>query len=238
MARLRTKQQRREFLTQRAIRFFNRYGDELDSIRQLVKIRLDQLALAYTLENDLPREAIEVRSRVKSLASFLNKLEGKNWPVFYYPTEVVTDLIGARVICWFLDDCYGMLEYMRASKQFRIARGSLEDYISNPKPTGYRSIHLTAHVPYDRVKTYRRQRMVTEDTMICEVQIRTKLQDAWGEFTHEMHYKVPERFEADYETVVTEIANRLAAEDKSALAVRNILQRESKKKEHEGFREG
>ena len=68
---------KKNFLTQRAIRFFNRYGDELESIRQLLEIKLNQLALAYTLQNNLPRESIRVYSRTKSLKSFLKKLEKK-----------------------------------------------------------------------------------------------------------------------------------------------------------------
>jgi len=235
MAKPRSRKERQEFLTQRVIRFLNRYGDELDSVSQLLKIRLDQLALAYTLETNLPREAVEVRARVKSLKSILKKLDDNNWPMFYYPTEVIKDLIGARVVCWFLDDCYGILEYIQSSKQLTIRPKSVEDYIKDPKKTGYRSIHLLADVPYDRVKTYRNRRKVVEDTMICEIQLRTKLQDAWGEFTHEVHYKVPGGFEADYETIVAEIANRLAAEDRSALAVRNLLQKEAEKKKHEGL---
>jgi putative GTP pyrophosphokinase len=72
--------------------------------------------------------------------------------------------------------------------------------------------------------------------MICEIQIRTKLQDAWAEFTHEVHGKVPGEFQADYETAISEIARRLAAEDRSALAVRHILQKQAEKKELEDFR--
>lgn len=72
--------------------------------------------------------------------------------------------------------------------------------------------------------------------MICEIQIRTKLQDAWAEFTHEVHYTVPAEFQADHETAIAEIARRLAAEDRSALAVRDILQRQSKKKDIEDFK--
>ena len=72
--------------------------------------------------------------------------------------------------------------------------------------------------------------------MICEIQIRTKLQDAWAEITHDVHTKVPAEFQADYETAIADIASRLAVEDMSALAVRNILQRQSEKKEPEGFR--
>jgi len=236
MAKPRTRKERIDFLTERAIRFFDRDGDELESISQVLKIRLGRLASAYTVENDLPREAVGVHSRVKSLASFLRKLEKANWPMFRYPTEVITDLIGARVICWFVDDCYGMLDYIQATKRFRIKSRSLEDYIRDPKRTGYRAIHLLAEVSFDRVKAYRKRRAVVEDRMICEIQIRTKLQDAWAEFTHEVHCKVPAEFQADYEAAIADIASRLAAEDRSALAVRDILRRQAEKKELEDFR--
>jgi putative GTP pyrophosphokinase len=236
MAKSRTRKERIDFLTERAIRFFDFYGDELESISQVLKIRLGGLASAYTVENKLPRKAVAVHSRVKSLTSFLRKLENTNWPMFDYPTEAITDLIGARVICWFVDDCYGMLDYIQATTQFRIKPRSLEDYIRDPKRTGYRAIHLLADVSYDRVKTYRKRRTVVEDRMICEIQIRTKLQDAWAEFTHEVHCRVPAEFQADYETAIAGIASRLAAEDRSALAVRDILQRQAEKKQPEDFR--
>jgi putative GTP pyrophosphokinase len=197
MAKPRTRKERIDFLTERAIRFFDFYGDELESISQVLKIRLSGLASAYTVENKLPREAVDVHSRVKSLTSFLRKLEKTDWPMFGHPTEVITDVIGARVVCWFVDDCYGMLDYIQATRRFRIKPRSLEDYIRDPKRTGYRAIHLLADVSYDRVRTYGKRRTVVEDRMICEIQIRTKLQDAWAEFTHEVHCKVPAEFQVD-----------------------------------------
>ena len=174
-----TELERKDFLTQRAIRFYNRYGDEIDTIRQLLEVRLNQLALAYTLTNDLPRESVHVQTRVKNLSSFLKKLKRKKWPEFYYPTEIATDLIGSRVVCWFLDDCYGMLDLIKSSKQFKIRAKSIEDYIKNPKPSGYRSIHLLSDISYDRVKNLDGKRVVKEDNIVCEIQIRTKLQDSW-----------------------------------------------------------
>ena len=120
MVKPQTRKERIDSLTERAIRFFDSNGDELESISQVLKIRLSGLALAYTVENKLPREAVVVYSRVKSLTSFLKKLEKIDWPMFGYPTEVITDLIGARVICWFVNDCYGMLDYIQATTQFRI----------------------------------------------------------------------------------------------------------------------
>jgi putative GTP pyrophosphokinase len=224
-----------DYLTERAIRFFNIYSDELELISQVLKIRLGGLASAYTVENKLPREAVTVYSRVKSLTSYLRKLEKLNWPMFGHPTEVITDLIGARVICWFVDDCYGMLNYIQATKQFLIKPRSLEDYIETPKLTGYRAIHLLADVSYDHVKARNKRGTIVEDKLICEIQIRTKLQNAWSEFTHELHCKVPTEYQADYDTAIAEIASNLAVEDRSALAVRDILQRQAAKKELDDF---
>ena len=82
-----------------------------------------------------------------------------------------------------------------------------------------------------------KKRRLVADKMVCEIQVRTKLQDAWGEFTHEVHYKVPGGFDANYETLVCEIANRLAAEDRAVVALRNLLQQAARGKEHEGFKE-
>jgi putative GTP pyrophosphokinase len=236
MAEPHTRKERINFLTDRTIKFFDSYDEELESISQVLKIRLGGLASAYTTENKLPREAVVVHSRVKSLTSFLRKLEKMNWPMFDHPTEVITDLIGARVICWFVDDCYGMLDYIQATKQFLIKPRSLEDYIRDPKPTGYRAIHILADVSYDRVKTHKKRRTVVEDRMICEIQIQTKLQNAWSEFTHEVHSKVPTEFQPDYDTAIADIANNLAVEDRSALVVREILQRLAEKREPDGFR--
>jgi putative GTP pyrophosphokinase len=236
MVKPQTRKDQIDYLTDRAIKFYDFYGDELESISQVLKIRLGGLASAYTMENNLPREAVTVHSRVKSLKSFLMKLEKIDWPMYGHPTEVITDLIGARVICWFVDDCYGMLEYLQATKQFLIKPRSLEDYIKNPKPTGYRAIHVLADVSYDRVKTYKKRRTVVEDRMICEIQIRSKLQNAWSEFTHEVHCKVSIEFQEDYDKVIANIAKNLAVEDKSALVVRDIIQKQFDKKELDDFR--
>jgi putative GTP pyrophosphokinase len=192
--------------------------------------------LRLTQQSKLPREAVAVHSRVKSLPSFILKLEKINWPMFVHPTEVIMDLIGARVICWFVDDCYGMLDYIQATKQFHIKPHSLEDYIREPKRTGYRAIHLLGDVSYDRVKTHKKRRRIVEDRMICEIQIRTKLQNAWSEFTHEVHSKDPTEFQADYEIAIANIASNLDNEDQSALGVREILQRQAEKKELDDFR--
>ncbi len=233
-----------EELTSRATRFYSRYGRDLEQIREVLDIRLSQLALAYTIANKLPPEAIAVSSRVKSLQSFLHKLERKEWPQFYYPTEVVGDLIGARVTCWFVDDCEGIRSFIEKSNHLAI-QGSPEDYIKAPKSSGYRSLHLTADVSYDAV---RRDKdgivVVADDKMRCEIQIRTKLQDAWADLTHEFHYKAASIgvVNRTYERMMSEVSERLASEDRSLLLLRDAYQELAEEKlvnkAREGFREG
>lgn len=229
-------------LKERAIRFYNRYGKDLDQIRQLLSIRLNQLALAHTISNSLPPEAITISTRVKSLQSFLKKLEKKGWPQFYYPTEIVHDLIGARVICWFIDDCAGMKQLVESSNHLKVV-GEVEDYISNPKSSGYRSIHLLANVGYDSVQRSGNDVEIRDEDMVCEIQIRTKLQDAWGDVTHEFHYKA-KNVGVDnkvYEHFLSEISNRLANEDSSLLHLRKAYQEladeKLRNKTREGFRD-
>ncbi|MFT5505633.1 MAG: putative GTP pyrophosphokinase [Gammaproteobacteria bacterium] len=88
----------------------------------VLHIRLSQLALAYTINNNLPAEAVTVSTRVKTLKSFLKKMDKISWPQFYYPTEVIQDLIGARVVCWLVDDCEGIKNPYFIVKTFKNRR--------------------------------------------------------------------------------------------------------------------
>jgi putative GTP pyrophosphokinase len=225
-----------EELSRRAVRFYHRYGNELESIRQLLHIQLDKLALACTLENRLPRKSIRVVSRTKELKNFLLKLEKKGWPEFYLPTEVIHDLIGARIICWFQEDCYGMLNLLMDSKRLAILADSIEDYNKNPKPSGYRAIHVLGDVTYDQVIHKGGKHQIIAGKMTCEIQIRTIFQNAWGEMTHQMHYKITERERIKYNELVSSLADRLYTEDRAAEAIRKIMQEEKGEPLRTGFK--
>ena len=221
------KQLTQEQLKERAVQFYARYKSEIEQVTKLLAIHLIQFALAYTIENKLPKEAVSVTTRMKSLESFLKKLMRRGYPSFYNPTEIITDLIGGRVTCWFLEDCYGMLNQINSSKKIKTRKDTLEDYISEPKKTGYRSIHILADISYDAVvKDNSDSIKVDQQDFVCEIQIRTKLQDFWGDLTHEFHYTGKEFGEnqSTYEKLVSEMANRFASEDHSTFALRNLYQ--------------
>jgi len=231
----------REELKDRAVRFYNRYGDELSQIANLLEIRLKQLSLAYTLQNSLPKEAIVVKTRIKSLESFLLKLANANWPQFYYPTEVVHDLIGARIVCWFIDDCYGILDYIKQSEHFNLDPKNIKDYIKNPQHQGYRGIHLPVNVSYDSAQRDSKGGIkLVKEEIVCEIQIRTKLQDSWGDVTHEFYYKnraygIENK---QYEKLLSSMAERLHIEDKDFIKFRKIYQDLVAQSEKEKRREG
>ncbi len=232
-----------EELTARTIRFFDRYKPELEQVKDLLRIKLRQLALAYTINNRLPPEAISVKGRVKTIHSFLKKLEREKWPDFYYPTEVIKDLIGARIVCWFIDDCYGMLGAIQSSHHFSVIEDGnlpIKDYNKNPQIAGYRAIHIFAKVDYESVRKVDEKVTVVPEDIICEIQLRTKFQDAWADTTHEFFWKAQEQGiqSDDYEAFLATFAERLAVEDRTLLAMRDAYQKMVDRKQEEGKREG
>ncbi len=226
-----TVEERKKILTEKAIRFFDTHAVEIDSIRQLLDIKLNQIALAYTLKNNIPRESVRVTTRIKSLNSFIKKLEKSEWQNFNFLTEIANDLIGARVVCWFLNDCYGVFDYIKSSKQFKVHNHSIKDYIKNPKASGYRSIHLLSDISYDRLNSGRNNQLLSSNDIICEIQIRTKIQDVFGDLTHEFHYKDGQDFSKAFkkiEEILANQANRLALEDNSFMILRDIFMEANK----------
>lgn len=221
-------------LKEKATQYFAKHSVELEQIRELVAIRLNQLARVYTNDHDLPREAVIVSTRVKSLESFFYKLERKKFPDFISPKDIANDLIGARVTCWFLDDCVGMYNFILHSRQFHVVPSSEENYINEPKESGYRSIHLLAQVSYDsQVVSENGKIKIVHDDMICEIQVRTKLMDTWADLTHEFQYKARTLGVHDSELakVLKTQANRFFSEDESFLAIRDIYQKMKSKAE-------
>ena len=66
-------------------------------------------------------------------------------------------------------------------KQDDITRIKKKDYIKNPKPSGYRSLHLIVSIPIFLAEK-------TENVM-AEIQIRTIAMNLWASLEHELKYK-------------------------------------------------
>jgi ppGpp synthetase/RelA/SpoT-type nucleotidyltranferase len=136
--------------------------------------------------------------------------------------NVIQDIVGTRVTCNTLSVVRAMIDLItRAATQenpsrtlVRLSDDWIDDYITTPKESGYRAINLVVGVPIPVGSTF--------TPILCEVQVRTLLQDAWGELTHEDTYKpgvpVPglvallSRRLADALAVLDDIAQDLRAE--------------------------
>ncbi len=124
------------------------------------------------------------RTRLKSFTSYYRKLlriisDGLE------PTDdlpVLSDLIGIRIICAFLQDLAEVEKQLQ--EQFTVLEVERKGADRTFREFGYESTHILLAVP-ESVQ----EGLVLPSGMIFEVQIRTILQDAWAEVEHELVYK-------------------------------------------------
>ncbi len=144
-----------------------------------ITTKLDILNREYHISGQ--RTPIEtIKSRLKTPKSIAGKLKRKHFPITIDSiVENLNDVAGVRVICPYISDIYTVRNLLVNQADVVLCRE--KDYIKNPKPNGYRSLHLVLQVPVylsDGVENVR-----------VEVQIRTIAMDFWASLEHELHYK-------------------------------------------------
>lgn len=152
-----------------------KYGCALKEITTKFEVLNSEFSLLY---NRNPIESI--KTRLKRPRSIMAKLAKHGIPVTVQNIrENVFDVAGARIICSFPHDIYSLVEMLK--KQDDITVLKVKDYISNPKPNGYRSLHLIVEIPIflsDR-----------KENVVVEVQLRTIAMDFWASLEHKLKYK-------------------------------------------------
>jgi putative GTP pyrophosphokinase len=122
-----------------------------------------------------------IKTRVKTPKSVMDKLVRRGFPATLESARKnLTDIAGVRVICSYIDDIYMIASLLVSQDDIELVRTA--DYIKNPKPNGYRSLHLIATVPVflsDRTERVK-----------VEIQIRTIAMDYWASLDHELSYKL------------------------------------------------
>ena len=148
------------------------------AIRQ-VKTKLENLDAEFEMRHR--RNPIHhMQSRLKALESIVEKLHRKGLPLnMRSAAESLTDIAGVRVVCSYLDDIYTVAQLLLQQDDVTLLRP--RDYIQNPKPNGYRSLHLIIQVP---VYLSAGKLLVP-----AEVQIRTIAMDFWATLEHQLRYK-------------------------------------------------
>ena len=168
-----------------------------------VETKLKVLNEEFSLKHD--RNPINsIKSRLKSFSSIREKLQREG--IVATPDQIkknLNDIAGVRVICSFLDDVYAIAEALLKQDDIRIIR--VKDYIKNPKPNGYRSLHLIIEIP---IFLQHEKHMVK-----VEIQLRTIAQDFWASLEHQMRYKKNFEFTEDMGKELFECATMSASLD-------------------------
>lgn len=96
----------------------------------------------------------KIKGREKSIYSIYKKIVERKVPL-----DKQRDLFGVRIITKTKEECYNILGILL--EKYNLIEGSFKDYIRNPKPNGYESLHVTIKI----------------EEKIVEVQIRTQEMD-------------------------------------------------------------
>lgn len=113
----------------------------------------------------------EIQSRQKHFSSIYKKLKQKNSSL-----ENIYDIIAMRVLVPTVEDCYSVLGKIHAF--YKPMQGRVKDYIANPKPNGYQSLHTT---------------IIAENSRPLEVQIRTFDMHKYSEYGIAAHWIYKEK---------------------------------------------
>lgn len=121
-----------------------------------------------------------IKTRLKSMESIQEKLIRKNLvPNLSSVENNIYDIAGVRVICSFVDDIYMLADCLLRQDDIKLIKK--KDYIKNPKPNGYRSLHLIVEIPIF---------LCNEKKFVkVEIQLRTISMEAWANLEHRMRYK-------------------------------------------------
>ncbi len=89
------------------------------------------------------------------------------------------DIAGLRIMCQFVEDIYAVVDQLRQRSDMTILEE--RDYVTNVKPSGYRSYHIVIEYPV--------QLVTGEKKILAEIQVRTLAMNFWATIEHSLNYK-------------------------------------------------
>ncbi|RUT48459.1 GTP pyrophosphokinase family protein [Paenibacillus anaericanus] len=155
-----------------------------------------------------------IKTRIKEPKSILDKLERKGLEMTVdNMVNKIHDIAGMRIVFSFVKDIYSLLDHLRKREDLTILE--IKDYIENPKPNGYQSLHLIVAVP---LTLFEGQRW-----MKIEIQMRTLAMDFWASMEHILFYKFEKQVPPHIVKELTEAALAADALDKKMHGLRKEI---------------
>ena len=151
------------------------YSCAIMEVETKFRVLSEDMSLAFE------RNPIEtIHTRLKSPESIMNKMVRRGIPLSVENIrDNIHDIAGVRVVCSFQSDIYMLAESFLMQDDVTLIQR--KDYFQNPKPNGYRSLHLIVSVP---IFLHNEKK-----SMKVEVQLRTLAMDLWASTEHKIRYK-------------------------------------------------
>ena len=167
--------------------------------------------------SDSEMDIMAVEHRIKEEQSLEGKLELKGEK--YKTLDDITDILGARIICFFSDDVDKVASLVEG--MFNIDWGNSVNKRNSltPDSFGYLSLHYICRLPKDSKysKELKNKRF--------EIQIRSTLQHTWAEISHSLGYKsefgVPKKITRE----MSRVAGLLEIADDQFISIRDDIHR-------------
>jgi len=121
-----------------------------------------------------------VTGRVKKVSSILEKAKKLDVEIDNIE-EGIEDIAGIRIMCQFVEDIHTVVDYIRERDGNDLEIVYEKDYITDFKPSGYRSYHVVIRYPI--------QTAMGPKKILAEIQIRTLAMNFWGTIEHSLRYK-------------------------------------------------
>ena len=118
--------------------------DENDMQIEITKFRLQKILDELGIKG-------EIQARQKHVSSIFRKIKTQNVTL-----AQIYDLVAMRVLVNTVEECYAV--FGKIHSIYKPMQGRVKDYISNPKPNGYQTLHTT---------------VIVENQRPLEIQIRT-----------------------------------------------------------------
>ncbi|WP_057788224.1 GTP pyrophosphokinase [Weissella minor] len=129
-----------------------------------------------------------VTGRVKAVDAINEKMTRRHIELDRLEKDM-EDLAGVRIMTQFTDDIYKVVDLLRQRKDMTILEE--RDYVTNGKPSGYRSYHIVIEYPL--------QLITGEHKVLAEIQIRTMQMNVWATIEHAINYKYNGEYTEDME---------------------------------------
>ncbi|OON94164.1 MAG: GTP pyrophosphokinase, partial [Candidatus Epulonipiscioides saccharophilum] len=103
--------------------------------------------------------------------------------------ECIEDIAGIRIMCQFEEDIKTVISLVKQRHEKDLFVIRERDYITNMKPSGYKSYHIIIRYPVQTAKG--------EKHILAEIQIRTLAMNFWATIEHSLRYKYKQNMPKD-----------------------------------------